>query len=57
MTAISVLDLMMIGEGRTFSDTMDGALALARHVEKHGFKRYWVAEHHNMPGRLTALPF
>ncbi|HEY9319494.1 MAG TPA: LLM class flavin-dependent oxidoreductase [Achromobacter sp.] len=50
MTAISVLDLMMIGEGRTFSDTMDGALALARHVEKHGFKRYWVAEHHNMPG-------
>lgn len=50
MTALSVLDLMMIGEGNTFADTLNDAGALARHVEAHGYKRYWVAEHHDLPG-------
>ena len=50
MTALSVLDLMMIGEGKTFTDTLNDAVALARHVEAHGYKRYWVAEHHDLPG-------
>jgi luciferase family oxidoreductase group 1 len=50
MTALSVLDLMMIGEGNTFATTLSDAVALARHVEKHGYKRYWVAEHHDLPG-------
>ncbi len=50
MTALSVLDLMMIGEGNTFSDTLEGARLLARHVEQHGYRRYWIAEHHDLPG-------
>lgn len=50
MTALSVLDLMMIGEGKTFAYTIEEAATLARHVEQHGYKRYWVAEHHDLPG-------
>ncbi|HAU5565757.1 TPA: LLM class flavin-dependent oxidoreductase [Serratia fonticola] len=50
MASISVLDLMMIGEGKQFSDTLNESLMLARHAEKHGYRRYWIAEHHNMPG-------
>ncbi|MCK1784228.1 LLM class flavin-dependent oxidoreductase [Pseudomonas sp. TNT11] len=50
MTALSVLDLMMIGEDKTFAHTLDEAVALARHVETHGYKRYWIAEHHDLPG-------
>jgi luciferase family oxidoreductase group 1 len=50
MTALSVLDLMMIGEGKTFAHTIADATALARHVEAHGYKRYWIAEHHDLPG-------
>jgi luciferase family oxidoreductase group 1 len=54
MTALSVLDLMMIGDGKTFAHTLDEAAALARHVERHGYKRYWVAEHHDLPGIASA---
>lgn len=50
MTALSVLDLMMIGEGNTFATTLADAVALAKHVESHGYTRYWVAEHHDLPG-------
>lgn len=50
MTALSVLDLMMIGDGKTFTDTLDDASRLARHVEAHGYNRYWIAEHHDLPG-------
>ncbi|WP_175856298.1 LLM class flavin-dependent oxidoreductase [Burkholderia anthina] len=50
MTALSVLDLVMIGEGKRFADAVDESRQLARHVEKHGYRRYWIAEHHDMPG-------
>jgi luciferase family oxidoreductase group 1 len=50
MTALSVLDLMMIGEEKTFVHTLEDAVSLARHVEAHGYKRYWIAEHHDLPG-------
>ncbi len=50
MATLSVLDLMMIGEGKTFADTLEDARMLARHVEHHGYQRYWVAEHHDLPG-------
>lgn len=50
MTALSVLDLMMIGEGKNFADTLEGARQLARHIEQHGYNRYWIAEHHDLPG-------
>lgn len=50
MTALSVLDLVMIGEGKRLADAIDESRQLAQHVEAHGFKRYWIAEHHDMPG-------
>lgn len=46
----SVLDLSPIIEGGTPADSLQNTLDLARHVEKWGYKRYWLAEHHNMPG-------
>jgi luciferase family oxidoreductase group 1 len=54
MTALSVLDLMMIGEGKTFAHTLADAATLARRVERNGYKRYWVAEHHDLPGIASA---
>ncbi|NUX57648.1 LLM class flavin-dependent oxidoreductase [Paraburkholderia youngii] len=50
MIPISVLDLVMIGEGNTLQHSLADAVRLAQHVEASGFNRYWVAEHHNMPG-------
>lgn len=47
---ISVLDLAMVVEGKTPNDTFKASLDLAQHVEKWGYKRYWLAEHHNMEG-------
>lgn len=46
----SVLDLVHILSGQTAADSFPNSLDLARHVEKWGFERYWMAEHHNMPG-------
>lgn len=45
---ISVLDLATVTEGSTPTDTFVKSLELARHVEKLGFTRYWLSEHHNM---------
>lgn len=50
MTALSVLDLIMIGQEKNFTIALDEARELARHVEQHGYTRYWIAEHHDMPG-------
>ncbi|MDQ0192389.1 LLM class flavin-dependent oxidoreductase [Paenibacillus wynnii] len=47
---ISVLDLAPIVEGGTAADSLHNALDLARHAEQWGYHRYWLAEHHNMPG-------
>lgn len=47
---LSVLDLVPINTGETASDALRKSLALAQHVEALGYRRYWVAEHHNMPG-------
>lgn len=49
-TKISVLDLAIVREGGTASDTFKNSLDLAQHVEKWGFNRFWLAEHHNMQG-------
>ena len=54
MIAFSVLDLSPIVEGATAADALRNTLALARHVEPLGFKRFWLAEHHNMPGIASA---
>lgn len=46
----SVLDLCPIVAGGTPADSFRNSLDLAQHAEKWGFTRYWLAEHHNMPG-------
>jgi luciferase family oxidoreductase group 1 len=45
----SVLDLATVIEGKTPADTFKTSADLAQHVEKWGYTRYWLAEHHNMP--------
>ncbi|MDF2960760.1 MAG: luciferase [Paenibacillus sp.] len=47
---VSVLDLAPIVAGGTPADSFRNTLDLARHAEKLGYRRYWLAEHHNMPG-------
>jgi len=54
MTPLSVLDLAPIARGMTASDALRNALDLARHAEKLGYNRYWLAEHHNMVGIASA---
>ncbi|WP_143960762.1 LLM class flavin-dependent oxidoreductase [Litoribacter populi] len=46
---ISVLDLAILKEGFDARDAYERSLDLARNVEKWGFSRFWLAEHHNMP--------
>jgi len=46
----SVLDLAPICEGGDAAQTLRSSLDLARHAERLGYARYWLAEHHNMPG-------
>ncbi len=50
----SVLDLSPVFEGETAGDALRKTLSLAQHVEKLGYKRFWLAEHHNMPGIASA---
>src|SRR5687768_16533936 len=54
MTAYSLLDLVPILEGGNARQSFAAAADLARHAEAEGFSRYWVAEHHGMPGIASA---
>jgi luciferase family oxidoreductase group 1 len=54
MIPFSVLDLSPIPQGSTASDSFRNTLDLARHAEGWGYNRYWLAEHHNMPGIASA---
>src|SRR5256886_1480888 len=54
MIPFSVLDLSPIAEGSTASDALRNSVELAQHAERLGYKRYWLAEHHNMPGIASA---
>ena len=54
MVPLSVLDLSPITEGGDAGLALRHTLDLARHVEALGFRRYWLAEHHNMPGVASA---
>ncbi len=54
MTALSILDLSPIVEGGDAGQSLRGSLDLARHAEGWGYKRFWLAEHHNMPGIASA---
>ena len=50
----SVLDLSPIVQGGSAADAFRNTLDLARHAERWGYRRYWLAEHHNMPGVASA---
>ena len=54
MIPFSVLDLAPIVAGSSASDAFRNTLDLARHAEQWGYRRYWLAEHHNMPGVASA---
>ncbi len=45
----SILDLATILDGKTISETFKNSLSLAQHAEGWGYKRFWLAEHHNIP--------
>src|ERR671913_1974176 len=50
----SVLDLSPIRQGGSAAESFRNSLDLARHAEDWGYHRYWLAEHHNMPGIASA---
>jgi luciferase family oxidoreductase group 1 len=50
MPRLSILDLAPIIEGSTPTQALHNSLDLARHAERWGYHRFWLAEHHNMPG-------
>ena len=54
MIPFSVLDLSPVPEGSTAGDALRNTRELARLAEKLGYRRYWLAEHHNMPGIASA---
>ena len=54
MTPLAVLDLSPIIAGGTAAQAFRNTLDLAQHAERWGYTRFWVAEHHNMPGIASA---
>lgn len=54
MIPFSVLDLSPVTAGATPADAFRNTLSLAQHAEKLNYKRYWLAEHHNMTGIASA---
>ncbi len=54
MVPLSVLDLSPIAVGSDAGQALRNSLDLARHVEALGYRRFWMAEHHNLPGIASA---
>ncbi|WP_271147212.1 LLM class flavin-dependent oxidoreductase [Brevundimonas sp. NIBR10] len=54
MTTLSILDLAPVPQGSDVSQALANTIDLARHAERLGFNRYWLAEHHNMAGIASA---
>jgi luciferase family oxidoreductase group 1 len=55
-TPLSVLDLAPIGADQTAAQALAGTTALARRADELGFRRFWVAEHHNIPSVASTSP-
>ncbi|WP_341977653.1 LLM class flavin-dependent oxidoreductase [Microbacterium sp. LTA6] len=55
-TALSVLDLVPVRTGQTSAEAVAASLALAEHADQLGYRRYWFAEHHNMPAVASTSP-
>ena len=54
MPVLSILDLAPITQGSDAATALRHSLDLAQHAERWGYKRFWIAEHHNMPGIASA---
>ncbi len=54
MTVLSILDLAPVPQGSNVSQALANTIDLARHAERLGYNRYWLAEHHNMAGIASA---
>ncbi|MCG5234573.1 LLM class flavin-dependent oxidoreductase [Xanthobacter oligotrophicus] len=54
MVQLSILDLVRVRQGSSPRDALDNARDLAAHAEEWGYRRFWVAEHHNMQGIASA---
>ena len=54
MMTLSILDLARVTEGNDARGALDNSRDLAAHAEAWGYHRFWVAEHHNMPGIASA---
>ncbi|KQV02348.1 luciferase [Microbacterium sp. Root322] len=55
-TALSVLDLVPVRTGQTSAEAIAASLALTETAERLGYRRYWFAEHHNMPSVASTTP-
>jgi luciferase family oxidoreductase group 1 len=53
---LSVLDLCPVPARESIGETLRRSVDLARHAERLGFTRYWVAEHHSLPGIASSAP-
>ncbi|CAN5666388.1 LLM class flavin-dependent oxidoreductase [soil metagenome] len=53
-TPLSVLDLSPIAQGSDAAQSFRNSLSLAQHAERLGYRRFWLAEHHGMPGIASA---
>ncbi|MFC4049296.1 LLM class flavin-dependent oxidoreductase [Actinomadura syzygii] len=53
---LSVLDVAPVWRGSTATEALRNTLDLARRVERFGYRRYWMAEHHNTPSLATSVP-
>jgi luciferase family oxidoreductase group 1 len=53
---LSVLDLAPVGRGSTPAQALRNSVELVQEVERLGYRRHWVAEHHNMPGIASSSP-
>src|ERR1700716_1769901 len=54
MPPFSILDLAPVPHGATPAEALRRSLDLARHAERWGYRRFWLAEHHNMIGIASA---
>lgn len=54
MVPFSILDLSPVAEGSTISQSLQGSARMAQKAEEYGYSRFWLAEHHGMPGIASA---
>ncbi len=56
MTSLSILDLSPVPAGGSAAQSLRDSIDLARHVDPLGYRRYWLAEHHNLANIASSAP-